>query len=1122
MPQPSRRLARPILALTLIFAALLALAAVLGGKGTTEAGQIVQCTSPTLQANATINWTPHNSGAQSSDLQVDLLDTQETPDTATHLAEAFLADTTADLNLGHFIGSATIAANGTSATINGHVPNIADGTYDVFVCWEYRPVTGGPPAWHYQNARDFTVTSATASPTPSPTPTPTPAPTHTPTPTPSPSGPPFKYFPLNVGPLLNYVAPFTVLDDLSIFGIEVTQGIQCFNTSQGLSGCPDNSLPLVAQKDTTARIYLKYGGSAGSKAGVPVRLHLFANGQEYIVNTFGRARKTLDQSVTDNANVWFNVNFVNGTDVSFYAEVDPNNTYAELNENNNRFPSSGTFTLHFYKRTTFDVVGWRMWYHPSGASDAGVAGGWGVNSGGPNWLNLVWPVKNGGIHYSIHSGYLNWTSANPTSGDVVNLAKFLSVLANIFPWTDPEISGADRVHVWSPSAHFIRGLSDPPFSGGLGVASVGDDSFNAGMSLDSPGFGPVNFVHELSHNTGEHHTATGQGCDTSADGGTDWPYSNPKIQEFGYNPDSGYVYNPSNTYDYMSYCYGGGATTWVSPFHWTQQFNIEGSSFGPVVSADAGPAANNADLLAVSATLDNPDLNGDTGGSLGTMYKTDGGGNPAPSPSGSGYSVQLRDGDAVLGTQSFGVSFVPLETDGVSEVDGNSDLASMDVAFTMPWVDGATSIVLLRGAQVLDTVAVSGHAPTVQVTSPSSHESWNASSTHTLSWTSSDSDGDTLTYAVFYAHDGQDWEVLAEGITGTTFDVDVDTLGGGDDAVFRVVATDGVNTGYGDSATVSIPAKPPLVAITAPSDGEVVQEGELVVLQGVATDLEDGQLGDESLHWTSDQDGDLGTGAVLPTNTLSAGQHTITLTATDSDGMSSSQSLTLIVGVRGQLDVRPKAIDPNTSDDVTAIVTLVPGLPPTDINLSSLHLHIGSADLTPTGTSQLGDTDTDGLPELRLTFDGAALRAALTTPRVLTDVLLTGSMNGGAAFAAGGQVALVAPGDVDCSGATTAGDLVAALGYAANISLPDCLFAGDFTCDGLVTPLDVIGILGQMAGVTNSAANCNTASPASVARFQPAPDRGSHGFSLSDLSPAAWLLPVTLPALVAVRPGRRK
>jgi hypothetical protein len=161
-----------------------------------------------------------------------------------------------------------------------------------------------------------------------------------------------------------------------------------------------------------------------------------------------------------------------------------------------------------------------------------------------------------------------------------------------------------------------------------------------------------------------------------------------------------------------------------------------------------------------------------------------------------------------------------------------------------------------------------------------------------------------------------------------------------------------------------VPNKAPFVAITNPSDGTLVPEGGLAVLDGAATDLEDGGMPDESLRWTSDVDGVLGTGSSLALNTLSGGPHTITLRATDSEGAFAEESVQVIVGLPMAIDVQPDTISSGgPPPDVTVIVTLPPGYPTGDIDAGTLRLAIGNAELEPTGVEQLGDTDNDGLPE---------------------------------------------------------------------------------------------------------------------------------------------------------------
>jgi cysteine-rich repeat protein len=86
---------------------------------------------------------------------------------------------------------------------------------------------------------------------------------------------------------------------------------------------------------------------------------------------------------------------------------------------------------------------------------------------------------------------------------------------------------------------------------------------------------------------------------------------------------------------------------------------------------------------------------------------------------------------------------------------------------------------------------------------------------------------------------------------------------------------------------------PPVVNITSPYDGDAFSQGYDINFTGYATDFEDGNLTGASLVWRSSIDGIIGTGGEFTFATLSPGQHTITLTATDSFGLSSSDSINI-------------------------------------------------------------------------------------------------------------------------------------------------------------------------------------------------------------------------------------
>ena len=68
-----------------------------------------------------------------------------------------------------------------------------------------------------------------------------------------------------------------------------------------------------------------------------------------------------------------------------------------------------------------------------------------------------------------------------------------------------------------------------------------------------------------------------------------------------------------------------------------------------------------------------------------------------------------------------------------------------------------------------------------------------------------------------------------------------------------------------------------------------------VVLRGYGYDQDFNDLPPDALHWTSDQDGDLGTGEVLQVS-LSPGWHTITLFAQDETGLTAQDTVRIYVG----------------------------------------------------------------------------------------------------------------------------------------------------------------------------------------------------------------------------------
>ena len=101
-------------------------------------------------------------------------------------------------------------------------------------------------------------------------------------------------------------------------------------------------------------------------------------------------------------------------------------------------------------------------------------------------------------------------------------------------------------------------------------------------------------------------------------------------------------------------------------------------------------------------------------------------------------------------------------------------------------------------------------------------------------------------------------------------------------------------------------------------DTDIHRQGSLIEFSGAAEDLQDGILPNAKLAWTSSRDGRLGTGPELFLTKLSVGTHVITLTATNSAGISTSESTSITV-VAGTGEVTVASVT-NAASGVTGAV----------------------------------------------------------------------------------------------------------------------------------------------------------------------------------------------------------
>lgn len=140
------------------------------------------------------------------------------------------------------------------------------------------------------------------------------------------------------------------------------------------------------------------------------------------------------------------------------------------------------------------------------------------------------------------------------------------------------------------------------------------------------------------------------------------------------------------------------------------------------------------------------------------------------------------------------------------------------------------------------------------------------------------------------------WTSSLNGIIGDRNQFTYSNLSSGTHTIILTVIN---SYGLQDTEQINITIKspaPPVAEITSPADGAIFGQGEKVLFTGSGIDLyEDGELSGDSLVWTSSIDGEIGKSNSFTRSGLSIGTHTITLTATDSDGMSDAASINIII-----------------------------------------------------------------------------------------------------------------------------------------------------------------------------------------------------------------------------------
>lgn len=219
-----------------------------------------------------------------------------------------------------------------------------------------------------------------------------------------------------------------------------------------------------------------------------------------------------------------------------------------------------------------------------------------------------------------------------------------------------------------------------------------------------------------------------------------------------------------------------------------------------------------------------------------------------------------------------------------------------DFMLLLPFGPDDTSVELLMpdGAS-LATLEPSGSAPVVAIESVEAGPE--VDDEVLVAFVGGDADGDALLYTVLYAPDGTHWQVVAAGLEETTLTLpSARGLPGGDAPAFRVIAFDGMRSGEA-TRSAEMPGDGNTPPRVWPLGDRAASHplGATVRLEAEAFDLEDRTLPPDALTWRSSLDGELGTGTELEVDGLSAGEHEISVTATDSHDAITAARFTITI-----------------------------------------------------------------------------------------------------------------------------------------------------------------------------------------------------------------------------------
>ena len=665
--------------------------------------------------------------------------------------------------------------------------------------------------------------------------------------------------------------------NLSITGIEFNQATQFFRSQLHLDPAnaqADNSIPLIAGKTTLVRVYVDTQND-------PSRPTIASVSGILEVRPAGAAS-------------WTSLTPLN-------APIPPvqDGSIRRINANQTLiFSISGPFSSGRldYRVRAFDAS------HPD---QPGFTSG---RSQGTLLFTSVAPlrIRGVGVHYTGKD-----SSGNPTdipAPSIADLRSTLTFTAKTYPVGQIFISGFDTItydgdftdksgdgcgNGWDgllDKLKDMQGDSDDVYVGIIPSSvprSWGGCGGGDGRVAAAPVGRTTTIAQEVAHAFDREHAPCPPPGQPDAPGNIDENYPvydafmSGSIGEFGID-DSGTVQDPASTGDFMSYC----GPKWVSPYTYLGLL----TNFPAVFSSMRQQSL-------VSNRIDDEENLRLSEQHLFLKFRIYRTGEVVVAPS---FHYESRNIDRQGYWTPYGIELRDAKEHVLIsrrvwslERHKNLDNAWLDFTKQVPFPKDTAFIVFTCGEEgdcaqkEIHREKIPSETPEVKITNPEKGGKLKGKVkvTWQVSGGQSSSESGAYTSLVRYSNDaGRSWRAIAPRTEGLAMDVDLDALPGGEDCRFQVLVTSGIRTGMAISAPFQVPEKEVGVFILPPEGGSVSTLGENVVLVGEAYSPELGSVSPGDLQWSSNLQGDLGSGHELNLDRLQPGEHILTLSAPGTGG----------------------------------------------------------------------------------------------------------------------------------------------------------------------------------------------------------------------------------------------